>query len=65
MAYYGYDLEKSSGILFQGVNTRASPPFLNLNLAQATTSTVICQAWGMSDVVLVIDTVAKQVTAFI
>ena len=34
MAYYGYDLEKSSGILFQGVNTRASPPFLNLNLAQ-------------------------------
>jgi hypothetical protein len=65
MAYYGYDLEKSSGILFQGVNTRASPPFLNLNLAQATTSTIQCTAWGMSDVVLVVDTVAKQIQAFI
>jgi hypothetical protein len=65
MAYYGYDLEKSSGILFQGVNTRAQPPFLNLNLAQATTSTIQCTAWGMSDLVLVVDTVAKQVQAFV
>jgi hypothetical protein len=65
MAYYGYDLEKSSGILFQGVNTRASPPFLNLNLAQATTSTIQCQAFGMSDVVLVVDTISKQVQAFV
>lgn len=65
MAYYGYDLEKSAGILFQGVNTRAQPPFLNLNLAQATTSTVLCNAWGLSDVILRIDTVSKQVQAFI
>ena len=28
-AYYGYDLEKSSGILFQGINSRSAPPFLN------------------------------------
>jgi len=64
-AYYGYDLEKSAGILFQGINTRASPPFLNLNLAGATGSTVTCQSWGMSDVVLVIDHESKQCTAFI
>jgi hypothetical protein len=64
-AYYGYDLEKSSGILFQGVNTRASPPFLNLFLGAASSSSIICQSWGMSDVVLVIDTVAKQVQAFV
>ena len=64
-AYYGYDLEKSSGILFQGVNTRASPPFLNLNLSAATTGTITCQAWGYSDVVLQIDYESKQVTAFI
>jgi hypothetical protein len=64
-AYYGYDLEKSSGILFQGVNTRASPPFLNLYLGTASSSSIICQSWGMSDVVLVIDTIAKQVQAFI
>ena len=64
-AYYGYDLEKSSGILFQGINTRASPPFLNLNLAAATTGAISCQAWGFSDVVLQIDYESKQVTAFI
>lgn len=64
-AYYGYDLEKSSGILFQGINTRASPPFLNLNLAAATTGAITCQAWGYSDVVLQIDYQSKQVVAFI
>lgn len=64
-AYYGYDLEKSAGILFQGINTRASPPFLNLNLAGSTSATVTCQSWGMSDVVLVIDHQSKQCTAFI
>jgi hypothetical protein len=64
-AYYGYDLEKVSSILFSGLNTRASPPFLNLVLGVASTSSIICQAWGMSDVVLVFDTVSKQVQAFI
>lgn len=64
-AYYGYDLEKVSSILFSGLNTRASPPFLNLVLGTASTSSIICQAWGISDVVLVFDTVSKQVQAFI
>jgi hypothetical protein len=64
-AYYGYDLEKSSGILFQGINTRAAPPFLNLHLSAATTGSITCQAWGYSDVVLQIDYESKQVTAFI
>ena len=65
--YCGYDLEKSAGILFQGVNTRASPPFLNLFVGGvvALASTVNVNAWGMSDVILQIDTIAKQVTAFI
>ena len=64
-AYYGYDLEKVSSVLFSGVNTRASPPFLNLTLATASTQSIICQAWGISDVVLVFDAESKQVTAFI
>jgi hypothetical protein len=65
-AFYGYDLEKCGGqVLFQGINTRASPPFLNLFLQSATTTSLICQAWGISDVVLVFDTVAKQIQAFI
>ena len=64
-AFYGYDLEKSSGVLFQGINTRAAPPFLNLFLQSATNASIICQAWGISDVVLVFDTIAKQIQAFI
>ena len=65
MAYYGYDLEKSAGVLLQGYNTRASPGFLNLNLGVASTSTLLCSSWGMSDVILQIDTISKQITAFI
>jgi hypothetical protein len=65
MAYYGYDLEKVSSILFSGINTRASPPFINLTLGVASTSSIICNAWGISDVVLVFDSVSKQVQAFI
>jgi hypothetical protein len=65
MAYYGYDLEKSAGVLLQGYNTRASPGFLNLNLGVASTSTLLCSSWGMSDVILQIDSVSKQITAFI
>ena len=67
--FCGYDLEKSAGILFQGINTRSSPPFLNLFISQTGTSgipaAVNVNAWGMSDVILQVDTIAKQVTAFI
>ena len=65
--YCGYDLEKSAGIIFQGVNTRASPPFLNLFKSTATSAgvTVNVNAWGMSDVILQVDPMAKQITAFI
>ena len=65
MAYYGYDLEKSAGILFQGVNTRASPPFLNTIFGVTSTSNITCQAWGLSDLVLEIDVNAKQITPYI
>ena len=65
MAYYGYDLEKSAGVLLQGYNTRASPGFLNLNLGVASSTTLLCSSWGMSDVILQIDTISKQITAFI
>ena len=64
-AFYGYDTERSAGILFQGVNTRASPPFLNLFINSTTNAAVICKAWGISDVVLIFDSVAKQIQAFI
>lgn len=65
-AFYGYDLEKiGGGVLFSGINTRASPPFLNLFLGSALNTNVTCQAWGLSDVVMVIDTNSKSVQAFV
>jgi hypothetical protein len=63
--FCGYDLEKSAGILFQGMNTRASPPFLNLFIGTQVDASVNVNAWGMSDVILQVDTFAKQITAFI
>jgi hypothetical protein len=65
-AFYGYDLEKvGGGVLFSGINTRASPPFLNLFLGSALTANVTTQAWGLSDVVMVVDTMSKSVQAFV
>ena len=64
-AYYGYDLEKVSGILLCGINTRSTPPFVNINFAQATNTTIICQAWGMSDVILAFDIPSRSVQAYI
>jgi hypothetical protein len=64
-ALYGYDLEKVGGILFSGLNTRASPPFLNLFLGSTLSQNVTTQSWGLSDVVMVIDTASKSVQAFI
>jgi hypothetical protein len=64
-AFYGYDLEKVGGVLFSGINTRASPPFLNLFLGSALNANVTTQAWGLSDVVMVVDTGSKSVQAFI
>ena len=67
MFYCGYDLERSQGVLFQGYNTRSTPPFLNLYLAQSTGAgnNVTCTAWGLSDVVLVFDVASKSVQAMI
>jgi hypothetical protein len=65
-AFYGYDLEKVGGILFSGLNTRAAPPFLNLILGSAiSAASVTCQSWGLSDIVIVVDTNSKSVQAFI
>jgi hypothetical protein len=64
-AFYGYDLERAGGTLFSGISTRSAPPFLNLFLSTATNAVVNCQAWGLSDVVMVIDANSKSIQAFI
>lgn len=64
-AFYGYDVEKLGGTMFSGVNTRNSPPFLNLNLVNALTATISANCWGYSDVILSFDLASKSVQAFI
>ena len=63
--FLGYDLERLGGVMFSGINTRSTPPFLNLNLQYALTATVTCNAWGYSDVILAFDIGSKSVQAFI
>lgn len=63
--FLGVDLEKSGGVLFSGVNTRASPPYVEQNLAVASTSAITLQAWAISDLVLEIDAMAKQMISYI
>jgi len=64
-AFYGYDVERLGGVMFSGINTRSTPPFLNLNIQNALNATITCNAWGFSDVVLVFDIGSKSVQAFV
>jgi len=64
--FHGYDLERISGsVLFSGVNTRSTPPFLNLTLQVALNATISCNSWGFSDVILAFDIGSKSVQAFV
>jgi hypothetical protein len=65
MHYEGFDLEKCGGTLFSGVNTRSSPPYLDVNFGVASTTTVQSFAWGLSDVVLVIEPDRKSITSYL
>jgi hypothetical protein len=65
MHYQGFDLERVSGSLFSGVNTRSAPPYIDVTFGTAMTSTIQSYAWGLSDVVLVIDTTTKHLQAYI
>lgn len=68
MHYLGVDLEKSSGVLFQGVNTRQSPPVGNWFFGNTTTglaNAVTSYCFGLFDCVLVIDPAQKTIQAFV
>jgi hypothetical protein len=65
MGYIGFDLERCAGALFSGVNTRSSPPYVDVTFGTAMQSTIQSQAWGLSDVVLCIDTTSKTIQAYI
>ena len=65
MHYLGLDLEKSTSVLFSGVNTRSTPPVIEYNLGVATDATASLYAWALSDLVLEIDPLSKSVTGYI
>ena len=66
MHILGVDLEKcASSVLFQGINTRSTPPFVEYNFGVATTSTATCYGFAISDVVLEVDIGSKQIVAYI
>jgi hypothetical protein len=63
--FLGIDLEKSAGVLFQGVNTRPSPPFVELTTSVATAAVGTLYGFGLSDVVLEIDVGSKSIVSYI
>jgi hypothetical protein len=63
--FNGFDIQRCSGSVLSGVNTRSSCPYLELNINTATAATATAFVWAMSDVILVVDVVSKQLQAFI
>lgn len=61
----GFDVQRCGGSVLSGVNTRSSCPYLELNLNVPTAYTATAFVWAMSDVILVVDVVSKQLQAFI
>ena len=59
MHFEGLNLERISGSLFSGVNTRMAPPFLEMNIATAVDTAVTCYAFALSDCILKIDPATK------
>ena len=59
MHFEGLNLERISGALFSGVNTRMAPPFLEMNIATAVDVAVTCYAFALSDCILKIDPATK------
>jgi hypothetical protein len=66
MHILGVDLEKcASSVLFQGLNTRATPPFVEYTFGVATTATATCYGFAISDVVIEVDIGSRSVVAYI
>ena len=66
MNYHGIDLERISGSIFSGTNTRSTGISLELNIGTSLTEgPVICNAWALSDVILKIDPETKTIECLI
>jgi hypothetical protein len=59
MCYEGCDLERISGSLFLGINTRQAPPFIELNIGLALNANVSLYAFALCDAIIIIDPSTK------
>jgi len=65
-AFRGVDLEKAGrSALYQGVNSRATPPYLTHNYAVATTAAATIISFALCDLILEIDPVSKSIVGYI
>ena len=63
--FLGVDFEKSAGLLFNGVSSRASPPQLNYYINTPTNAATTAYAFGLVDCVLVVDTASNTIAAYV
>jgi hypothetical protein len=61
MNYQGVDLERISGTLFSGINTRQTGVFLECNIGTALTAVNTCYAFGLLDAIIVVDIANKTI----
>ena len=65
-AFRGVDLEKAGkSTLYQGVNTRNTPPYVSQNYAVATTAAATLISFALCDLILEIDPVSKSIVGYI
>jgi hypothetical protein len=65
MHYLGVDLEKSGGLLFNGVSTRSSPPVGNYFINVATPYNMTSFCFALVDAVLIVDPMSQTIQAFV
>ena len=65
MHFLGLNLERISGSLFSGINTRMSPPFIEMTIATATDLNATCYAFALSVCILKIDPATKTLEVLI
>jgi len=69
MHYLGVDLEKSGGLLFNGVSTRSSPPvgnyFMQFTAGNALPFNITSFCFALVDCVLIVDPMSQTIQAFV
>ena len=65
-AFRGVDLEKAGkSTLYQGVNTRNTPPYISQNYSVATTVAATIISFALCDLILEIDPLSKSIVGYV